>query len=75
MARTLSPKTARRIAPMANREVQAQMKLAGLSVEDVSRRTEIPYARCSEIISGVRVHPEKFALIRRTVFSAPVPKH
>lgn len=74
MLRSLSQRR-RKIAPRANRELKARMELAGLNALDVSRRLKISYARCTEIIAGTRLHPEKFARIHAFVFSAQIPAH
>lgn len=60
--------------PLPLRELRAQMTLAHLSLRDVSRLSRISYARCSEILGGVRIAPEKLAVIRRVITTAPIPQ-
>lgn len=77
MPRTVSQKATKdfpfsKLAPRANRELQARMKLAGVDARRVARQLKICYARCTEVIAGTRVHAANFAKIHAYVFSLPV---
>lgn len=78
MALTLSRKSPKKSvatsarSPLVNRELQARMKLAGVNARQVSRALRIAYARCTEVITGTRIHAANFERIRKHVFALPI---
>lgn len=62
------------IPPLAIRKLRAEMALKNLSLIDVSRRSGVGYAQCSQILNGRLVHADYCEKIRRAIKAAREPK-
>ena len=49
------------------------MELTNLSLSEVSHRSGVGYATCSQILRGRLVHPSYLARIRSAIKAAPQP--
>ena len=56
------------------RELKAEMVLKDLTLRDVSRLAGVEYVRCSEILGGSRIDPERLSKIAAAIRKAPTPK-
>lgn len=62
------------LSPLPVRKLRAEMVLKNLSLRDVSDRSGVGYAQCSQILNGRLIHSGYFARISRVIKAAPQPK-
>lgn len=60
--------------PLPLRKLRAEMVLKDLSLMEVSDRSGVPYAQCSQVLNGRLIHPVYFEKIRAAIKEAPQPK-
>ena len=58
------------VLPKSIRELRAQMELKALTLRDVSELTGIPYGTCSQLLNGKLIHPNRLALISKSISKA-----
>ncbi len=60
--------------PLPLRKLRAEMVMKDLTLEDVSRLSEVGYTQCSQILKGRLIHPGWLEKIREAIKKAPMPK-